>query len=231
MQEKLGGRSPIKIALVATDDLIATFGGTAEAEAELSALIAREFAPGFEVEFEVLDPPGLAFESAAWDPIGESVSEGNHDIVLLSVAVWLGGLGTDPAPGEGPARGFGALVEDVSRRLKEGTGAHGVLVNGSTLDPTDPTFDYSGAPETARERIRRLNLACFMASMAEGVSVVDVDRIVADLGGEGHVRGPLDYSPELRERIRVELARIMDDIGFFESRPLLAQVGQRTEND
>jgi hypothetical protein len=61
----------------------------------------------------------------------------------------------------------------------------------------------------------------------EGISIVDVDRLIAELGAAGNVDGPAAYGPEACARIAAEIVRIIDDYGFLDERPLLAQVGAR----
>jgi hypothetical protein len=114
----------------------------------------------------------------------------------------------------------------VVRALKERTSAHLIAFNGSNLDPTDSTMNYAQVPETVSERIRRLNLALLNVSIEEGISIVDVDRIVAESGGNRRVKGALRYSADVSAAICREFLRIIEDIGFFEQRPLLAQRGR-----
>ncbi len=62
--------------------------------------------------------------------------------------------------------------------------------------------------------------------MALGVSVVDVDRVIANVGGSDTVTGPLEYAAAAQTAIAEDLGYVLGDIGFFERRPLVAQVGQ-----
>ena len=101
----------------------------------------------------------------------------------------------------------------------QAAGCRVLLVNGSTV-VTPRDRDRSVA-------IAALNLAAVELSMQTGISVIDVDRAVAELGGDAHVNGVLSYSPEASAAIREELVRVLADYGFFDDRPLLEQVGQR----
>jgi hypothetical protein len=93
------------------------------------------------------------------------------------------------------------------------------VVNGSTVvPPGQPTVSLA---------IAGLNLAAIELSMATGISVVDADRALAELGGDEHVVDPMSYSPVATAAIRRELVRVLEDYGFFDDRALLAQVGQR----
>ena len=81
--------------------------------------------------------------------------------------------------------------------------------------------------QKAERAIQQLNLAVMELSVLDGISVIDVDRIVAELGGREHVQEFLSYSPDARAAIRDELVRVLEEYGFFEPRPLLLQVGRR----
>lgn len=117
-------------------------------------------------------------------------------------------------------------LHSIVKILKTQTDARLIVFNGSTFDPADSTHNYSHMPPTVSERIRRLNLALLDVSIEEGISIVDVDRIAAELGGSENVEGVLEYLPLLQEAICREFLRIIDDIGFFEQRPLLPQRGR-----
>ena len=66
-----------------------------------------------------------------------------------------------------------------------------------------------------------------MGFSAHQDSIVDVDRILAELGGTSHATGAFQYSLQACDLICAELFRIMQDIGFFEHRPLIPQMGRK----
>ena len=53
-------------------------------------------------------------------------------------------------------------------------------------------------------------------SELEGISIVDVDRALAELGAEQNVLDTCTYSETGRAALLEELVRVIDDIGFFE---------------
>ena len=59
-----------------------------------------------------------------------------------------------------------------------------------------------------------------------GIALVDADRIVAELGGADHASSHRSATrrPHPR-RLPKETVRVLDDIGFFGPRPLVAQIG------
>jgi hypothetical protein len=113
------------------------------------------------------------------------------------------------------------------RGLKERLDAHVLVLNCSPLDPREHTHDYHGRPDTPAVRIQRYNLALIELSMQEGISIIDVHRLIAELGGERHVKGYGRYSAEAHSAISRESLRVLEDIGFFEPRPLVLQIGQK----
>ncbi len=112
------------------------------------------------------------------------------------------------------------------RILKERTGAHIIVYNCSTFDPGDRVHNYRGVEGGLGLRAHRFNLALIEISALEGISIIDVDRLIGEAGAGRHVLAPLRYSAGGFELIRAEFLRVLEDIGFFESRPLVMQVGQ-----
>jgi hypothetical protein len=116
------------------------------------------------------------------------------------------------------------LVAVVKQRL----GAHVIAFNASSFDPDDHVHTYRGVEDTLAIHVQRLNLALMKASVYTGMSIVDVDRLIAELGGEQHVVQALQYSADAYRAMREEFVRVLEDIGFFEHRWLTMQVGQRS---
>lgn len=118
---------------------------------------------------------------------------------------------------------FARLVAEIKERLA----AHIIVFNCFTYDPDDRTRGYSGVQDTPALRALKLNLALIDISTDAGISIVDVDRVMAELGGASHVSKAFRYSPQACELIRDEFFRVLQDIGFFERRPLVMQVGRK----
>jgi hypothetical protein len=144
------------------------------------------------------------------------------DVVLRSIQPDATSGVTGPELG----RRFAEAMAQVIATCKD-EGCRVILVNGSTLDPHDVVSCYAGVGETGPLVVHRLDLELIELSMLDGISVVDVDRVVAELGGRDHVLGSFAYSTEVCESIRDEIAFVLDDYGFFDDRPLLAQRGRR----
>lgn len=109
--------------------------------------------------------------------------------------------------------------------IKAASNAHVLLLGVSTLGVPRVT-SYAGRDDDHRLRAHRVNAVQLRLSMELGVSVIDVDRVVANYGGAGQVDGPFGYSPAVASAICDEIASVLADIGFFEKRPLVEQVGR-----
>jgi hypothetical protein len=113
------------------------------------------------------------------------------------------------------------------RIVKGEIGSHVLVVNCSSLAPEERISNYSEIPMQPHSLLaHRLNLAVMQLSYEEGVSLVDVDRLIAEVGGEEHVTAPLDYSSVACRAIAEEWVRIAADYGFFDERPLLPQMSR-----
>jgi hypothetical protein len=136
--------------------------------------------------------------------------EDDVDLLLTSVSSEL----TDPSPE--PREG----LIDLARFVQEDREGRVAVLNASSLVPggTDARTGDDGNPLDLR--IRQLNLAVMEASHATGLSVVDVDQLVAETRASGKVTGPFDYSPEVCDALRSRLVSVLDELGFAE-RPVM----------
>ena len=137
--------------------------------------------------------------------------QGPSDVVLFSVQP------------EGESKeNLARLIRAVKARL----GAHVLICNVSTVDPEDQVHNHHGRPDTWALRAHKFNLTLMELSVEEGISVIDVERLVAEHGASRHVLQAGRYSPQVNQAICQELLRVLEDIGFFEERPLVMQVGR-----
>ena len=124
---------------------------------------------------------------------------------------------------------FQANFVRLIREIKERLGAHVIVYNCSSFDPEDRTSNYHNIEDTKSLRVQKFNLALMEISALEGISIIDVDRLIAELGGDKHVQKAFDYSSEACRAICREFLRVLEDIGFFEDRPLVPQLGKKRE--
>ena len=208
---------------------VVTFGGAELADAlgdgaPLAAAVAarRGQGPDIELRTALAGPlPELLATSSAWS----SVLDGAH-VVLRSVSP---DVQRDHGDGTSAIRLGESFREDFARfvGLVKPSGATIVAVNGSTVDPSDRVFSYATAPITPPLVIHQYNLELIRLSMLDGISVLDADRVVSQEGGNENVAALFDYGAPVLRVILDELAMILEEYGWFDDRPILAQRGQR----
>lgn len=209
------------------DAAVSRADGGAKLDLGVKELVASEF-PGVVIETLHEDSSGFAGLRFALETGESSLIDEQPQIVLLSIAADVVGLGTDGVNVEEGVRQIEADLVAVIGLIKEKVGAHILVANVSTLDPSQVVFNYHDIDEDpASLRAHRLDLMLIGVSHNEGISVIDVDRKIAELGGAIGVRAAFDYSQAGCETIAAEIVRVMADYGFFDDRPLLAQVGAR----
>lgn len=208
---RMGGQARIVVIARGGDELRDSLLGTDAGGSVLPEGIAgvlRQRAVGTEVE--VVWEPATVAELA-----GGRALDPDADVVIL-------------APGDiadQPVEAGTAAIRDLTAAIRSGSGAHVLVYNGSVHDAEDLVTTYHGIPEPLSQRINRRNLALMWLSAELGISIVDVDRIAAERGAAVHAPRPYQYSPTALADVRDEVVRILDDYGFFEARPLVAQVG------
>jgi hypothetical protein len=177
----------------------------------------------FEVKVEEYSGLGSLLEDLAGD--SPALAASAPDVVILSLAAEMDRLKEVGAAASSLAALRADLVS-VIRQIKEKVGAHILVTNVSTLDPADPVFTYHGVTEEPWTlRGHRLNLMLTDVSHDEGISIIDVDRKIAEVGGDIAVAGAARYSGPGCEGIVEEIVRIVEDYGFLDDRPLMEQVG------
>jgi hypothetical protein len=118
-------------------------------------------------------------------------------------------------------------MTQLVQMLKEKTPAHIILMGASSFDPDDMTHNLHGIEDPQTLRILRFNLVMLQLSQESGVTIIDVDRILAEMGCGEHVNHLFNYSDETYKTICEEYVRVLTDVSFFEERPILVQMGQR----
>ncbi len=184
-----------------------------------------DLADGIDFQVEVEEYSGLS--SLLDDLAGDNpaLSGSTPDVVILSLAAEMDRL-KEVGASETALAAIRADLVAVIRQIKEKVRAHIFVTNVSTLDPANPVFTYHGvAEEPWTLRGHRLNLMLLDVSHDEGVSVIDVDRKIAEVGGDSAVTSAARYSEPGCDGIVEEIVRIVEDYGFLDDRPLMEQVG------
>ena len=152
----------------------------------------------------------------------DQASLADVDLIVLSVASEVRRSGSAAEA----AHRYEAAMEELTGLAKE-RGVHVFVFNASSFDPDDTTSCYAAVADTPALLVQHLNHSVIRLSMLDGISIIDADRIVAEVGGRSHVDGLLSYSQHVGDLLCQELVRVLEEYGFFEERPLLAQVGRR----
>ncbi|MBL1209291.1 hypothetical protein [Geminocystis sp. GBBB08] len=88
-------------------------------------------------------------------------------------------------------------------------------------------YNYYEKKESLSLKLTKLNLALLKLSSETGISIIDVDQILAESGANQYLVKILEYTPQGYQLIAIEFVRVLEDVGFFEHRPLLVQMGNR----
>ena len=111
-------------------------------------------------------------------------------------------------------RNFAAIVE----RLRAARDAPILVYNVSSVVPGDSVHSHEGLGETLSTRIRRFNVALADLSARNGVSIVDVDAIVARAGADRLKLDAFHLNAEGCRLVAQEVVRILEDLGAFATR-------------
>ena len=111
-------------------------------------------------------------------------------------------------------RNFDAIVA----RIRESTAAPILVYNVSSVVPGDTVHSHLGLGDTLTTRIRRFNLGIAELSQRSGVSVIDVDAVVARMGADAAKLDALHLNAAACRGVAEEVVRVLDDLGVFSGR-------------
>lgn len=137
--------------------------------------------------------------------LGEVAQAGvDADVVIISASCGV-------SQGELVCSGDPAQLEPALELAVEqmGTSARVIVVVPSTVDGPRDRVVQPYTPVTAELHCRIV--AAVRVAARTGVSIVDLDRLVAEQGATTAVRGLLDYDAELLESAAHEVARVLRD--------------------
>jgi hypothetical protein len=107
---------------------------------------------------------------------------------------------------------------EIVARLRARTDAPTLVYNVSSVVPGDRAHCLLGHGETLATRIRRFNVALADLSAATGVSIVDVDAIVARGGADLLKLDAFHLTAEGCRYVAEEVVRVLDELGAFAAR-------------
>lgn len=117
-----------------------------------------------------------------------------------------------PVPPLTPEQSMAALAAIIARLRTRGDPAI-LIYNLSPIMPWEWLHCHVGIGETLATRIRRFNLALIDLSRTTGISIVDVDSLVARAGADRIKRDAVALSAEGCRLVAGEVVRILADLG------------------
>jgi len=108
-----------------------------------------------------------------------------------------------------------ANLERIIARIRARSSAPILIYNVSAAVPGESVHAYEGLEETLSTRIRRFDLALIELSARTGVSIIDVDRIVARGGADRLKLDTLHLTAEACQLVAQEVVRVLEELGCF----------------
>jgi hypothetical protein len=103
----------------------------------------------------------------------------------------------------------------IVERIRERSDAPILIYNVSTVIPGEMIHCFQGLDDSLSTSMRRFNLALIELSQATGVSIIDVDTLVAQAGADRLKLDAFHLSAEGYRLIAEEVVRVLDDLGLF----------------
>ncbi len=171
-----------------TDSLLSVAEG-GRVERGLRDLVQEKYSGAFDLDLVQGEWDRLRFEQV--------------DVAALSIQ--------GPLLGPTPLSQFREHSARLLRNMKEYLDAHMIVFDGYSPDPGDPGAEPDAAFSA---RVSDFNGALREIATAEGIPILEVDRIIAAIPGQ-HSIGRLRYSAEAQAAICREFLRVLEEIGCF----------------
>jgi hypothetical protein len=101
----------------------------------------------------------------------------------------------------------------IVARIRERSSAPILIYNVSSVTPGEQIHAHDGMDDIFSTRIRRFNLGLIELSQQTGVSLIDVDMIVARAGADRLKYDALHLTAEGCRAVAEEVARVLEDLG------------------
>ncbi len=106
-------------------------------------------------------------------------------------------------------------LEQVVTRLRQHSPAPVVMYNLSSVVPGDTVHCHSGIENGLSTRIRRFNLGVIELSQRTGISVIDVDAVIARAGATETKLDAMHLKALGCRLVAEETVRVLEDLGCF----------------
>jgi hypothetical protein len=113
----------------------------------------------------------------------------------------------------GSMQNFARIVE----RIRRNTAAPILICNVSSVAPGEQIHSHQGLEDSFSTRIRQFNLGLIELSQRTGISVIDVDAILARAGADRLKLDALHLTAEGCRLVAAEVVRVLEDLGLFEA--------------
>lgn len=110
-----------------------------------------------------------------------------------------------------------ANFQAVIARLRAGSDAPILVYNVSALVPGENIHCHAGMEDIYSTRIRRFNLALVELSQQTGISIVDVDRVIATHGAQALKFDTTHLNPAGCRAVAEEVLRVLLDHGLYDA--------------
>lgn len=105
--------------------------------------------------------------------------------------------------------------ETIIGRLRERSSASILVYNMSAVVPGESVHCHAGLEEILSTRIRKFNVALAELSQRTGISVIDVDAVVARAGADRTKLDAVHLTADGCRLVAEEVVRVLDDLGCF----------------
>jgi hypothetical protein len=126
---------------------------------------------------------------------------------------WLRANFEDLGP-QDPDAAMGDLEAVIGRR-REKDDVPILIYNLSAVMPGERLHIHAGLEDVLSTRIRRFNLALIELSQRTGISVIDVDGVLARAGADRLMYDAMHLNAEGCRLVAEEVVRVLDDLGLF----------------
>lgn len=108
-----------------------------------------------------------------------------------------------------------ANFDRIIERIRARSSAPILVYNVSAVVPGELVHSHRGVEGALSTRIRQFNLGLVALSQRTGISIVDVDSIVARAGADRVKLDPIHLTAEGCRLVAEEVTRVLDDLGCF----------------
>ena len=109
-----------------------------------------------------------------------------------------------------------SCLTSIIERIRSKSEAPILIYNLSPIVPGESIHCYKGMGETLSGRIRQFNLGLTGLSETTGISVIDVDSLLARHGADEFKLDAMHLTPKGYELVAREVARVLDDLGVWD---------------